>query len=204
MTSLLPERAPSAGPRSTGAVGITRAPRLGGTRTETGSSERWTGCRHWAEGLVGRRSLHWPLAARLGRFDMRSNRPSNSARHLQEQDVPVSAGRREHKAPCPSPPASPPQWVLKWLCGRGSGFAEENARPQQDLVRRAQWESRERPRLGRRGNSRSESGIGEQLQNMLRRMFVNFSVTGDGLGNFGRGVVIPIVLSTVTNKHATS
>lgn len=113
------------------------------------------------------------------------------------QDVPASPGRREHKAPCPPPPASPPQWVLKWLCGR------ERA-PSKGPRSTGAVEVTGVPRLERRGHNRSESGVGEQLQNMLRKMLVNFSVTGDRLRNVGRGVVISIVLSTVTNKHATS
>lgn len=55
----------------------------------------------------------------------------------------------------------------------------------------------------KRKGVRKESGIAQQLQDVLGEVFFDFGVARDGLGNLRGGVVIPIVLSAVTNKHAT-
>lgn len=51
--------------------------------------------------------------------------------------------------------------------------------------------------------SRNESGIAQHLQDALGEMFLDFGVPRNRLRNLGGGVVIPVVLSTVANEHAT-
>lgn len=56
---------------------------------------------------------------------------------------------------------------------------------------------------GRRVNGRI-SGIAHDLENTLCKMLINLRVAGNRLGNFGGGIVIPIVIPTMANKHATT
>ncbi len=44
--------------------------------------------------------------------------------------------------------------------------------------------------------------ICQHLQNASGQMFVDFGVSGNRLGHFRDGVVIPVVLSAVANKQA--
>jgi hypothetical protein len=45
-------------------------------------------------------------------------------------------------------------------------------------------------------------GIAQHLEDAFGEMFVNFDVTWNRLRNLGEGIVIPIVLPTMTNEHA--
>lgn len=46
-------------------------------------------------------------------------------------------------------------------------------------------------------------GIAQHLEDSLCEMFVDFGVAGNRLRNLGDGIVIPIVLPTMTNEDAT-
>ncbi len=56
---------------------------------------------------------------------------------------------------------------------------------------------------GRRVNGRI-SGIAHDLENALRKMFVDLSVAGNWLRNLGNRIVIPIVFPAMAHKHTTA
>lgn len=55
----------------------------------------------------------------------------------------------------------------------------------------------------RRKGAQNESWIAQHLQDALGKGFIDLGVTRYRLRNIRDGIVIPIVLSAVTNKHAT-
>ncbi len=48
------------------------------------------------------------------------------------------------------------------------------------------------------------SGIAHDLENALRKMFVDLSVAGNWLRNLGNRIVIPIVFPAMAHKHTTA
>jgi hypothetical protein len=46
--------------------------------------------------------------------------------------------------------------------------------------------------------------VAQHLQDALGEMLIDISVSGNGLGNLCGGVVIPVVLPAVANKHAAA